>query len=132
MTRSEFDDIRAHIAAESVHVGDLVQLALELLDDLEHVRAREDTLRAYHARLLAAARAALAAAAAGDPAPLAFLAQEFNQQAHLPAGGGVQQNPADSAAGQDVVSTPVDIPSRYAAPSKHLGYCAGFSRRLSR
>ncbi|MFC7647937.1 hypothetical protein ACFQX6_51240 [Streptosporangium lutulentum] len=61
MTRSEFDDIRAHIDAEADHPGDLLRVARSLLNDLEDARMREATLRAYYLRLLTAARATVAA-----------------------------------------------------------------------
>ncbi|WP_068929161.1 hypothetical protein [Planobispora rosea] len=85
MTRSEFDDIRAHIAAEADHPGDLLRVARSLLDDLESARMREATLRTYYLRLLTAARATVAAEAAGYPAPLTFLTEELNKRGQLPA-----------------------------------------------
>jgi hypothetical protein len=109
MTRSEFDDIRAHIAAESAHASDLLQVAHELLDDLEQVRTREAALRSHYFRLLKAARAAVAADAVGDPAPLAFLMDELDQHGPLP------------SSGQE---------ARRSTPSGRIGRCVGVSRTL--
>ena len=85
MTRSEFDDIRAHIDAEADHPGDLIRVARSLLSDLEDARMREATLRAYYLRLLTAARATVAAEAAGYPEPLTFLTDELGKRGQLPA-----------------------------------------------
>ncbi len=84
MTRSEFDDIRAHIDAEADHPGDLLKVAKSLLSDLEDARMREAMLRAQHLRLLTAARAAAAAETAGYPDPMAFLTEELARQGQLP------------------------------------------------
>ncbi|WP_449061471.1 hypothetical protein [Planomonospora algeriensis] len=96
MTRSEFDDIRAHIAAEADHHDDLLLLARSLLDDLEAARMREATLRSYYLRLLTAARATVAAEAAGHPAPLTFLTAELGERGQLPAGEEVNRILADA------------------------------------
>src|SRR5690606_40313447 len=85
MTRSEFDDIRAHITAETDHAGDLVRIARNLLDDLEQVRTREALLRSHYLGLLTAARASVAAERAGDPDPLVFLRHELDRRGQLPA-----------------------------------------------
>ncbi|MBB4918098.1 hypothetical protein [Streptosporangium saharense] len=85
MTRSEFDDIRAHIDAEADHPGDLLRVARSLLSDLEDAQAREAMLRAQHLRLLTAARAAAAAEAAGSANPLSFITEELARQGQLPA-----------------------------------------------
>lgn len=106
MTRSEFDDIRAHIADESAHAGDLLQVAHELLDDLEQVRMREASLRAHYVGLLNAARAAVAADSSGDPAPLTPLMHELDK--HGPSG-------------QE---------SRHSTPSGRIRRCIGVSRTL--
>ncbi|WP_440068588.1 hypothetical protein [Streptosporangium sp. OZ121] len=84
MTRSEFDDIRAHIDAEADHPGDLLRVARSLLNDLEDARMREATLRAYYLRLLTAARATVAAEAADYPEPLTFLTDELAKRGQLP------------------------------------------------
>ncbi|MBB2913578.1 hypothetical protein FHS43_004882 [Streptosporangium becharense] len=84
MTRSEYDDIRAHIDAEADCPGDLLRVARSLLSDLEDARMREATLRAYYLRLLTAARATVAADTAGYPAPLTFLTEELAKRGQLP------------------------------------------------
>jgi len=85
MTRSEFDDIRAHITAEADHAGDLLRIARTLLDDLEQVRTREALLRSHYLGLLTAARASVAAERAGDPDPLVFVRHELAKRDQLPA-----------------------------------------------
>jgi hypothetical protein len=85
MTRSEFDDIRAHITAEADHAGDLLRIARSLLDDLEQVRTREALLRSHYLGLLTAARASVAAERAGDPEPLIFVKHELAKRDQLPA-----------------------------------------------
>ncbi|GHE35101.1 hypothetical protein GCM10017673_42320 [Streptosporangium violaceochromogenes] len=84
MTRSEFDDIRAHIDAEANHPGDLLMVARSLVSDLEDARKREATLRAQYLRLLIAARASVAAQATGSADPLSFLADELAKWGQLP------------------------------------------------
>ncbi|MFD0884068.1 hypothetical protein ACFQ08_05800 [Streptosporangium algeriense] len=84
MTRSEFDDIRAHIDAEADHPGDLLRVARSLLSDLEDARMREAMLRAEHLRLLTAARATAAAEAAGCPDSLSYITEELARQGQLP------------------------------------------------
>ncbi|MFC0866260.1 hypothetical protein ACFHYQ_28585 [Sphaerimonospora cavernae] len=130
MTRSEFDDIRAHIAAEGRRPGsDLLQLAGELLDDLEQVRMREVTLRSYYLRLLTAARATVAAEAAGDPAPLTFLAHELAKHAQLPSGEPVERILSDAGRTQALVPR-ADEPGRRGPRQSGGRYCGGMSRKL--
>lgn len=130
MMRSEFDDIRAHIAAEGRRPGgDLLQLATELLDDLEQVRMRETMLRSYYLRLLTAARATVAAEAAGDPAPLTFLTHELAKHGQLPTGEQVQQVLADAGRTQSLVPS-LDEPARRGPRQAAIRYCTGMSRRL--
>lgn len=130
MTRSEFDDIRAHIAAEPAHAGDLLQIARELLDDLEHARMREAHLRSYYLGLLTAARATMAASGAGDVAPLTFLEHELRKHGQLPCGDDAQRVLADAKAAQSLVPR-TDDP----APLRRTGgarsrMCTGASRAL--
>lgn len=84
MTRSEFDDIRAHIDAEADHPSDLLRVARSLVSDLEDAKMREAKLRAQYLRLLTGARTTIAAQAAGYPEPLAFLSDELAKQGQLP------------------------------------------------
>lgn len=84
MTRSEFDDIRAFLADKTTHLGDLLGIARTLIDDLEHARLREASLRNDYLRLLTAARATVAADIAGEPDPLAFIRHELAERGQLP------------------------------------------------
>lgn len=130
MTRSEFDDIRAHITAESAHAGDLLQVARELLDDLEQVRMREATLRSYYLGLLTAARATVAAEEAGDPAPLTFLAHELGKHGQLPSGEEVQRILSDARTAHALLPSMDDTPPRRSTPSGRILRCMGVSRTL--
>ncbi|GGL09593.1 hypothetical protein [Planomonospora parontospora] len=138
MTRSEFDDIRAHIAAEADHRDDLLLLARSLLDDLETARMREATLRSYYLRLLTAARATAAADAAGHPAPLTFLTAELGERGQLPAGEEVNRILADARTAAALVASLEGLPAREQAPPRTTGKgararrCAGTSRTLPR
>jgi hypothetical protein len=132
MTRSEFDDIRAHIAAESAHAGDLLQIARELLDDLEVVRMREATLRSYYLGLLTAARATMAADGAGDPMPLTFLAHELGKHGQLPSGEEVQRILSDAKTAQSLIPRLDDSPPRRVPSGSVARRCAGVSRSLPR
>ncbi|KAB8183295.1 hypothetical protein FH608_049090 [Nonomuraea phyllanthi] len=97
MTRSEFDDIRAFLADEGTHAGDLLRMAGNLIDDLEHARMREAVLRTHYLRLLTAARATAAADTVGAPDPLAFLRHELAEHGQLPEDGeAVQRILADA------------------------------------
>ncbi|MEV0229812.1 hypothetical protein [Nonomuraea sp. NPDC050786] len=91
MTRSEFDDIRAFLADEATHAGDLLRIARTLIDDLEHARLREAVLRTHYLRLLTAARATVAADALGAPDPLAFVKHELGERGQLPEDGEAAQ-----------------------------------------
>ncbi|MEV4117131.1 hypothetical protein [Nonomuraea sp. NPDC049695] len=91
MTRSEFDDIRAFLADEATHAGDLLRIARTLIDDLEHARLREAVLRTHYLRLLTAARATVAADSVGAPDPLAFLKHELGERGQLPEDGEAAQ-----------------------------------------
>lgn len=132
MTRSEFDDIRAHIAAEGRRPGGgLVELARELLDDLEHVRMRELTLRSYYLRLLSAARATVAADAAGDPAPLTFLVRELAEHDRLPPEEQIERILSD-AESTEALMTSLDERGRRVPREIRTRHCGGMSRRLRR
>ncbi|MEO3875978.1 hypothetical protein ABGB18_45010 [Nonomuraea sp. B12E4] len=87
MTRSEFDDIRAFLADEATHAGDLLRVARTLIDDLEHSRTREAVLRTHYLRLLTAARATVAAEVAEEPDPLSFLKRELTERGQMPEDG---------------------------------------------
>ncbi|GAT69792.1 hypothetical protein PS9374_05472 [Planomonospora sphaerica] len=139
MTRSEFDDIRAHIAAEADHHDDLLLLARSLLDDLEAARMREATLRSYYLRLLTAARATAAADAAGHPAPLTFLTAELGERGQLPTGEEeVNRILADARTAAALVASLERLPAREQVPPRTTGKgararrCAGTSRTLPR
>ncbi|MBG0815182.1 hypothetical protein [Planomonospora sp. ID82291] len=139
MTRSEFDDIRAHIAAEADHHDDLLLLARSLLDDLEAARMREATLRSYYLRLLTSARATVAAEAAGHPAPLTFLVAELAERGQLPAGEEeVNRILADARTAAALVASLEQSPARPQTPMRTPGQgararrCAGTSRTLPR
>ncbi|MEU6780758.1 hypothetical protein ABZ912_16285 [Nonomuraea angiospora] len=97
MTRSEFDDIRAFLADEATHAGDLLRIARTLIDDLEHARTREAVLRTHYLRLLTAARATVAADIADAPDPMAFLKHELSERGQMPQDGeAVQRILADA------------------------------------
>ncbi|GII97477.1 hypothetical protein [Sinosporangium siamense] len=129
MTRSEFDDIRAYIAAEADHAGDLLRVARNLLDDLEHARKREASLRTHYLRLLTAARAAIAAQMAGDDEPLTFIQHELSVNGQLPlAGEGVHQILSDAKGTTAMVTGLESTPMRVTGP--RLRRCAGASRTL--
>ncbi|WP_084965990.1 hypothetical protein [Thermoactinospora rubra] len=99
MTRSEFDDIRAHLADGTTHPSELLSIARDLVDDLEQARMREAVLRTYYLRLLTAARATIAADAAGADDPLSFLRHELAERGQLPQDGeAVQRILADARA----------------------------------
>ncbi|WP_036332793.1 hypothetical protein [Microbispora sp. ATCC PTA-5024] len=131
MTRSEFDDIRAHIAAEAGRPGDLLQLARELLDDLEQVRMREVALRTHYLGLLTAARATVAAEDAGDPVPTTFLRHELDKHGQLPSGEQVQRILADAATAQRLLAC-LDEPAPRQSSRKAVRgpRCGGVSRTL--
>ncbi|WP_433259078.1 hypothetical protein ACQPYK_42280 [Streptosporangium sp. CA-135522] len=133
MTRSEFDDIRAHIDAEADHPGDLIRVARSLLSDLEDTRMREATLRTYYLRLLTAARATVAAEAAGYPQPLTFLTDELAKRGQLPAGEDeVNQILADAHTAAALLACLEQAPIAAAGTGARVRRCAGTSRRLPR
>ncbi|GAA3442058.1 hypothetical protein [Planomonospora venezuelensis] len=133
MTRSEFDDIRAHIAAEADHPGDLLRVARSLLDDLEAARMREATLRAYYLRLLTAARATVAAETAGYPEPLTFLTDELAKRGQLPAGDDeVNRILADAHTAAALIACLEQTPARTAGNGPRVRRCLGTSRTLPR
>ncbi|MGA5765194.1 hypothetical protein [Nonomuraea bangladeshensis] len=84
MTRSEFDDIRAFLADKGTSAGDLLRVAMTLIDDLEHVHTREAVQRSRYLQLLTAARASAAAEMAGEPDPLSFVQDELARRGELP------------------------------------------------
>lgn len=131
MTRSEFDDIRAHITAEADHPGDLLRIARTLLDDLEQVRAREALLRSHYLRLLTAARASVAAEQAGDPEPLVFVRHELAARGQLPADDEQAHRVlADARTAMALLAAADQEPRRRTGP--RLRRCIGTSRSLPR
>jgi hypothetical protein len=133
MTRSEFDDIRAHIAAEEGDSDDLLQIARTLLDDLEQARLREATLRAQYLGLLTAARATVASDSVGDPSPLTFLRHELGKRGQLP--GDDEEAVrilADARMAETLLAHLVETPPSRLRTSARMRGCAGVSRRLPR
>ncbi|MBP2707571.1 hypothetical protein JOL79_27690 [Microbispora sp. RL4-1S] len=130
MTRSEFDDIRAHIAAEAGHPSELLELARILLDDLEQIRMREAALRSYYLGLLTAARATVAADDQGDAAPLTFLRHELAKHGQLPAGDQVQRILSDARTAQALLDHAEETPPRMGAPKGRVPRCGGVSRTV--
>ncbi|MDP9849165.1 hypothetical protein [Streptosporangium lutulentum] len=132
MTRSEFDDIRAHIDAEADHPGDLLRVARSLLNDLEDARMREATLRAYYLRLLTAARATVAAKTAGYPEPLTFLTDELAKRGQLPASEEVSRILADAHTAAALLACLEQPPVPVATSGPRSRRCGGTSRSLPR
>jgi hypothetical protein len=133
MTRSEFDDIRAHIAAEEADSGDLLQIARSLLDDLEQARLREATLRAHYLGLLTAARATVASEAAGDPSPLTFLWHELGRRGQLPScDEDAMRILSDARMAEELLARLEAPPPSRPRTSARMRRCAGASRRLPR
>ncbi|MBE3011320.1 hypothetical protein IL992_19265 [Microbispora sp. NEAU-D428] len=130
MMRSEFDDIRAHITAEPPRPSELLELAHSLLDDLEQLRTREAILRSHYLALLTAARATVAADAAGHPEALTFLQHELAEHGQLPDGEQAQRILSDAVAAQSMLAhldEPV-VPRRSRTPRSPR--CGGVSRSL--
>lgn len=133
MTRSEFDDIRAHIAAEEGDCDNLLQLARTLLDDLEQARLREATLRARYLNLLTAARATMASHAVGEGDPLTFLRHELDKRGQLPSGDEeVSRILSDARTAEMLLGLFEDKPQGRPRTSARLRRCAGAGRRLPR
>ncbi|WP_405141471.1 hypothetical protein OG589_30830 [Sphaerisporangium sp. NBC_01403] len=131
MTRSEFDDIRAHIAAEEGDSDDLLQIARTLLDDLEQARLREATLRTQYLGLLTAGRATVASAAVGDPDPLTFLRHELDKRGQLPAGDEeVGRILADARMAEALLAHLEETPPSRVRTSARMRRCGGIARRL--
>ncbi|GAA3474138.1 hypothetical protein [Nonomuraea roseola] len=132
MPRSEFDDIRAAIADETNHAGELLRIASDLLDDLEQVRMREAALRTYYLRLLTAARATAAAEAAGAPEPLVFLRHELAEHGQLPADDESVQRILSDARTAAALLAALDQPTVPKRTGLRLRRCVGSSRTLPR
>ncbi|MEV1169565.1 hypothetical protein [Nonomuraea sp. NPDC049784] len=130
MTRSEFDDIRAFLADEATHAGDLLRIARTLIDDLEHARLREAMLRTHYLRLLTAARATVAADTVGAPDPLAFLKHELAERGQLPEDGeAVQRILSDARTAAALLECLEDtVPKR--PRGMRLRRCVGMRRAL--
>ncbi|MEO3814711.1 hypothetical protein ABGB17_37425 [Sphaerisporangium sp. B11E5] len=132
MTRSEFDDIRAHIAADEGDSDGLLVLARTLLDDLEQARLREATLRARYLELLTAARATIASDIVGDPNPLTFLRHELGRRGQLPAADeDVMRILSDARTAAELIAHLAEPPAR-SRPSTRMRRCIGPTRRLAR
>jgi hypothetical protein len=133
MTRSEFDDIRAFIAAAETRPADLLPLARTLVDDLEHTRRREAVLRTYYLRLLTAARASVAAEATGAVDPFTFLKDELAKRGQLPrAGEGVHRVLADARTACELVAAVEQQPIRAITASRKGHRCARVLRTAHR
>jgi hypothetical protein len=134
MTRSEFDDIRAFLADPATHAGDLLDVARDLVDDLERARMREAWLRTHYLRLLTAARASVAAEYAGAPDPLAFVRHELDEHGQLPRDGEtVQRILADAQTAAALLACLTA--HRQAEPRRRglrLRRCVGTARSLRR
>jgi hypothetical protein len=132
MTRSEFDDIRAHLAAEADHASDLLRIARTLLDDLEQAHMREAMLRSRYLGLLTAARASVAAESAGYAKPLTFVEHELDQHGQLPAGDElVHRILADAQTAAALAAHIEEGSPRRGSPRSRAGRCGGLSRRLA-
>lgn len=132
MSRSEFDDIRAHVTDETTHAGELLSVARHLIDDLERARMREAALRAYYLRLLTAARATVAAEMTGAPDPLTFLRHELTERGQLPQDGeAAHRILADAHAAEALLACLEQTTSR-TSPGLRLRKCIGTSRSLPR
>ncbi|MEU4722797.1 hypothetical protein AB0G06_24555 [Nonomuraea dietziae] len=132
MPRSEFDDIRAAIADETNHAGELLRIASDLIDDLEQVRMREAALRTYYLRLLTAARATAAAEAAGAPESLVFLRHELAEHGQLPADDESVQRILSDARTAAALLAALDQPTVPKRTGLRLRRCVGSSRTLPR
>ncbi|MET7328822.1 hypothetical protein [Nonomuraea sp. NPDC005650] len=132
MTRSEFDDIRAFLADEATHAGDLLRIARTLIDDLEHARMREAVLRTHYLRLLTAARATVAADLADAPDPMAFLTHELSERGQLPEDGeAVQRILSDARTAAALLACLEEsVPQR--PRGMRLRRCVGMGRALPR
>jgi hypothetical protein len=133
MTRSEFDDIRAFLADEATHAGDLLQIARTLIDDLEHARMREAVLRTHYLRLLTAARATVAADTVDAPDPLAFIRHELDERGQLPQDGeDAQRILADARTAAALLARLEDDVPQQRPQGMRLRRCVGRRRTLPR
>lgn len=131
MTRSEFDDIRAHIAADEGDSDGLLLLARTLLDDLEQARLREATLRARYLELLTAARATIASDTVGDANPLTFLRHELGRNGQLPtADEDITRILSDARTAAELLAHLSEPPVRN-RPSARMRRCVRPPRRLA-
>ncbi|GAA1692005.1 hypothetical protein GCM10009733_105210 [Nonomuraea maheshkhaliensis] len=132
MTRSEFDDIRAFLADEATHAGDLLRIARTLIDDLEHARMREAVLRTHYLRLLTAARATVAADTVGEAEPLAFLRHELAERGQLPEDGEAVQRILSDARAAAALLACLEEPAPRRPRGMRLRRCVGTGRTLRR
>ncbi|GAA3682282.1 hypothetical protein GCM10022224_053300 [Nonomuraea antimicrobica] len=134
MTRSEFDDIRAFLADEATHAGDLLRIARTLIDDLEYARMREAILRTHYLRLLTAARATVAAESLGAPDPLTFVKHELTERGQLPTDGeAAQRILSDARTAATLLACLEDQATAQTRPRRmRLRRCVGTGRALPR
>ncbi|MEV0591468.1 hypothetical protein [Nonomuraea cavernae] len=132
MTRSEFDDIRAYLADEATHAGDLLRVARTLIDDLEHARMREAVLRTHYLRLLTAARATVAADIANAPDPLAFIKHELAEREQLPSDGEAVQRILSDARTAAALLACLEQKETIRPRGMRSRRCVGAGRRLPR
>ncbi|MEV0623866.1 hypothetical protein AB0I81_61855 [Nonomuraea sp. NPDC050404] len=132
MTRSEFDDIRAFLADEATHAGDLLRIARTLIDDLEHARMREAVLRTHYLRLLTAARATVASDAVDAADPLTFLRHELAERGQLPADGEAVQRILSDARTAAALLACLEQPAQKRPRGMRLRRCVGTGRALPR
>jgi len=132
MTRSEFDDIRAFLADEATHAGDLLRVARTLIDDLEHTRMREAILRTHYLRLLTAARASVASEIAEAPDPLAFVRHELAERGQLPQDGEAVQRILSDARTAALLLACLEDAAPKLPRGMRLRRCVGMGRALPR
>ncbi|MFC4012170.1 hypothetical protein ACFOY2_33390 [Nonomuraea purpurea] len=132
MTRSEFDDIRAFLADEATHAGDLLRIARTLIDDLEHSRMREAVLRTHYLRLLTAARASVAAESVNAPDPLAFVKHELSTRDQMPADGEAVQRILSDARTAAALLACLEEQTPQRPRGLRLRRCVGAHRALPR
>jgi hypothetical protein len=132
MTRSEFDDIRAYLADEATHAGDLLRVARTLIDDLEYARLSEAVLRTRYLRLLTAARATVAADSVGAPDPLALLRHELAGTGQLPEDGEAVQRILSDAGTAAALLTALEDATPKRPRGMRLRRCVGTGRTLRR
>jgi hypothetical protein len=132
MTRSEFDDIRAFLADEATHAGDLLHIARTLIDDLEHARMSEAVLRTHYLRLLTAARATVAADRVGAPEPMGYIKHELAERGQLPEDGEAAQRVLSDAQAAAALLACLEGDTSPRPRRMRLRRCVGTGRSLPR